>query len=528
MNQMSYKSYISRLVRRAGARFGTLRWRLTFSYFVTAFAALFILAGTFVGIPSLNALRNPPPLHAAPLAQGLEKQAPLVAPYISRTPPDLAGLAGWLHAPQDTVATYASGVAVDQESSFVVIPGKNAILFVFAENGQLLATLAPTVTGVGNLSGLQALSATHGVIAAALAGQTNPALLAQTLPDGRAVAAAPIKDTAGVTHGALVIGADLPALQQMTAASGLRGLAYSIILFSLIASVLGALIGLLMARGFTRRLRRLTVAADAWSKGDFAIEARDPSSDELGQLARDLNRMAEQLQTLLQDRQQLAVIEERNRLARDLHDSVKQQIFAVTMLVGSAQLEVTGNPEAQRILAEAERISSNAQQELTALIHELRPVAMAGKGLSAALRELCGDWSRRTGIAVEAQISDGLALAPLAEEEVYRTAQEALANIARHSCATQVSFRAEREQDRLALCIQDNGHGFNIALANGQGLGLRSMRERIERLGGTLFVFSAPEGTRVEASLPLVTPSAAATPPAATTPSAATAPLAGE
>ena len=220
-------------------------------------------------------------------------------------------------------------------------------------------------------------------------------------------------------HGALVLGADLAAIQHTEAISGLRGLAYGIIPFSLIASVLGALIGILMARGLTHRLDRLTTAADAWSQGDFAITVRDSSADEVGKLARDLNHMAEHLQNLLRDQQQLAVMEERNRLARDLHDSVKQQVFAVKMLVGSAQLEVGDNSEARRLLVEAERISGNAQQELTALIHALRPVALSGKALTPALRELCSDWSHRTSIAVEVQILDGFSLEPSPKERYF-------------------------------------------------------------------------------------------------------------
>jgi two-component system, NarL family, sensor histidine kinase LiaS len=492
-------------LRRLSRRFGTLRWRLTFSYFMTAFVALLSLEGTFVGIPSLNALIHPPSLHPAAMVQGLENLAPEAAPYISRTPPDLSGLSGWLQAPKDPVATYASGVAVDKESTFLVIPGGNALLLVANLNNQIIASLPPGA-GVGSLATLESLPEIHTLIAAAEAGQNNPARLVYSLPDGRAIVAVPIKDTAGAVHGALVVGADLPALQRAEGISGLRGLIFGVIPFALIASIVGALIGLLTARGLTRRLRGLTTAADGWSKGDFAITVKDSSTDELGQLASDLNRMAEQLQNLLRDRQQLAVMEERNRLARDLHDSVKQQVFAVKMLVSSAQLEEGMNPEAKRVLGEAERISSDAQQELTALIHALRPVALTGKGLSPALRGLCTDWSLQTGITTAVEIADRLSLSPAAEGEVFRTVQEALANIARHSGATETKVFATAERGRLQLCIGDNGHGFNVALAGEQGIGLRSIRERIEGLGGILLLSSTPEGTRVEVSLPIAMP----------------------
>ncbi len=113
----------------------------------------------------------------------------------------------------------------------------------------------------------------------------------------------------------------------------------------ILASIVGTLFGVLASRGITRRLGRITLAADAWSRGEFQATVRNTGRDELGQLATDLNVMAEQLQHLLATRQELAVVEERHRLARDLHDSVKQQMFVITMLLGAARASVSGNAE---------------------------------------------------------------------------------------------------------------------------------------------------------------------------------------
>src|SRR5262249_362636 len=148
--------------------------------------------------------------------------------------------------------------------------------------------------------------------------------------------------------------------------------------------------------------------------------ARDVSRDELGQLARDLNRMKEQLQNLLRDRQQLAVVEERNRLARDLHDSVKQQMFALSMLVGSAHLEVDDQSEASRILGEAERIGRDAEEEMSALIQALRPSALANKALGVALGDLCNGWERRNNITCAVAVDGALTMAPEAEQQIFR------------------------------------------------------------------------------------------------------------
>src|SRR4029077_3504721 len=97
--------------------------------------------------------------------------------------------------------------------------------------------------------------------------------------------------------------------------------------FILLAGVVGTLTGLLITRNVTRRLRRITQAAEAWSKGEFAAEVRDPTRDEIGQLGQDLNGMAEQLHSLLATREELAVIEERNRLGHEHHAFMKKKDF---------------------------------------------------------------------------------------------------------------------------------------------------------------------------------------------------------
>jgi signal transduction histidine kinase len=469
------------------------------SFFVAAWAAMMTLEGLFVIAPSVIAMTSPqrPPV----LAQDLEKLAPQLAPSLTTTPPDRARLVALLATFKQPILI-PEGVTDNLRSSAAIVPGSNATLFVIGQDGATIASLPATSRSASDLAHIQNTPEARAAVAAALQRGSALADRVRSTSGGLTVAAAPITDTTGVVRGALLLGVDLAALARPMYLLSLLGLAPSAVLFGVIASLFGALFGLLTARGLTRRLSRLTTAATAWSQGDFAMVARDPSNDELGQLARDLNRMAEQLQTLLRDRQQLAAVEERNRLARDLHDSVKQQLFALTMLLGSAQMDMSEQSETRRIIGEAERVAANAQQELTALIHALRPVALTHADMSAALRELCGVWAERSGIALDARIPDGLALSATAEQDVYRIAQEALANIARHSGATRVEVSVERQPDTLTLRIRDNGHGFDVARTDRYGVGLRSMRERIEGLGGTLSVSSSVGGTRIELCVP--------------------------
>ena len=151
---------------------------------------------------------------------------------------------------------------------------------------------------------------------------------------------------------------------------------------------------------------------------------------------------------------------------------------------------------------EAEDISHEVQQELTNLIHELRPVELEGKGLATALEEYGARWSRQTGIAVSVNLAGEYPVLPDAEQALFRLAQEALANVSKHAEAGQVEIALARAESATTLTIADDGRGFDPADVKGRGLGLHSMRERIEALGGELAVESAPgSGTRLVARL---------------------------
>ncbi len=482
------------------ARFSTLQWRLMLSYFVTALAALLLLEGTFVVAPGLIALATPQ--HPTTLLTALDQVAPQATRYLAKTPPDRAGLAAWLRTRKTPLANLASGIGVDAARTYAVTPGENAELLVVDGDGRALATLEPTATGVGNFADMATAPATRAAVAAALASSADPSRRLQTTADGLTIATAAIKGADGRILGALVLGVDVGALQRAAFGSGLVVLLASVIPFSLIASVVGAVFGLLTARGLTRRLRRLTTAARAYSRGEFEVTTRDPTRDELGALAGDLNSMAAQLQRLVATRQELAIVDERQRLARDLHDSVKQQLFVLTLLVTSARDTVGDDPQAGPALAEASQIAGQMSQELTALIRALRPISLESKGLAPALRELAANWARSTGIEIQVSIPDHLPTSAAAEDALFRVAQEALANVARHSGATTVALTVLVELDAIRMRITDNGHGFDLARAAGAGVGLNSMRERIAALGGTLTTTSSPGGTCIAATIP--------------------------
>ena len=353
------------------------------------------------------------------------------------------------------------------------------------------------------------------------------------LPDGRILAVQPILGEGDAILGALYLRTFSGVLRPNSVlTSTFAVLVVSLVVLIVIVGLTGALFGRLTSRGLVRRLERLNNAAGAWGQGDFSVTVHDTSPDEIGQLARRMQRMADQIQDLLQARQELATLEERNRVARDLHDSVKQHLFATTMTLGAAKAVHKQDPEAAwHKVDEALDLSWEAQQELTGLILQLRPVALKEQGLADALREFASRWSRQTGIEVSVASQCQRIIPPEMEQALFRLAQEALANVAKHSGAGRVEIMLTctasvvKARNRLTflvsplfpgkatepillptviLQVTDNGRGFDPAAAVGQGLGLRSMRERIEALDGELTVESAAGiGTRIVARCPL-------------------------
>jgi NarL family two-component system sensor histidine kinase LiaS len=268
-------------------------------------------------------------------------------------------------------------------------------------------------------------------------------------------------------------------------------IARSLLIFTLFAGVIGSAFGMWTASGLTKRISNVSEAAHSWARGDFSATVRDTRNDEIGELTDDLNKMAEQLENLLDRRQELSVLEERNRLARDLHDSVKQQAFAASAQLGAARSHFRNNPElAQEHLREAENLIGKVREELTDLIQELRPVAMKGKGLIPAVREYGEGWSRRNEIEISMHVRGERGLPVDVEKAIFRIVQEALANVAWHSHAAKVHVAFNFRSDFLLLTIRDNGNGFVVSKTENLGMGLKSMKERAELIDGELIVDS--------------------------------------
>lgn len=191
----------------------------------------------------------------------------------------------------------------------------------------------------------------------------------------------------------------------------------------------------------------------------------------------------------------VVALEERQRLARDLHDSVSQSLCGVTMYAEAASRQLAAGQVATAMdhLAQLRTDALDAVREMRRMIYDRRPPTLEARGLEAALRERLAAVEARAG--VDAHLVSDLAgrLPPDLEDALYGVAQEALTNATRHGHATRVRVVLQRDHGAVLMRVEDNGRGFDPALASRSGgLGLQGMRERLARVDGELTIDAAP------------------------------------
>lgn len=225
-------------------------------------------------------------------------------------------------------------------------------------------------------------------------------------------------------------------------------------------------------------------------------------------LAADLQEANKKLQAYADQVQELTAVSERNRLARELHDSVTQIIFGLTLSAQAARILLDRDPS--RVAAQLDHmqvLAQNALAEMRALIQQLHPRSVAEEGLERSLRRLVAEREASDGLNVELQIRGETHLPVNVEEELYHIAQEALNNIVKHARTNHAVIRLNTEGDgRVLMDIDDEGAGFDPASVRSLPghLGLTSMTERVQALGGTLMIDSQPgNGTHLRIELAL-------------------------
>lgn len=218
------------------------------------------------------------------------------------------------------------------------------------------------------------------------------------------------------------------------------------------------------------------------------------------QLLDELQQAHAQLQEYAGQAEELAIAKERNRLARELHDSVAQTLYGLTLQAEAAARELkTGQTDkATEQLREIRDSAQQSLQETRLLIFELRPPILEQEGLVAALRTRLESVESRSGLKAQIQLQEVDQLPAKVEAGLYGISNEALNNILKHARASIVKVSLKKESNKVILEIQDNGVGFEVASMEAQsGMGISGMKERAEQFGGVLQIQSDEKGTTV-------------------------------
>ncbi|MEM4234964.1 MAG: histidine kinase, partial [Candidatus Methanomethylicaceae archaeon] len=241
------------------------------------------------------------------------------------------------------------------------------------------------------------------------------------------------------------------------------------------------------------------------------LNLTDPSISFLDAISKQVAILIENIRLQDQERS-LLITEERNRLARELHDSVTQSLFSLIMIAEGLQIKSQELELPQSCSTGLEMLLKQAQQiqaDLRSMIYELQPLSPKDLNLKDRIHYHMSKIENTMGIQTRIHLKGNLEEVPLMlQRNVDRILQEALSNVARHSHATLVEVEIELEENRLFISIADNGIGFDTAsiLQSSSSYGLMNMRERVELMGGTFSVKSSKsEGTIISAIIPLCT-----------------------
>jgi signal transduction histidine kinase len=246
----------------------------------------------------------------------------------------------------------------------------------------------------------------------------------------------------------------------------------------------------------------------AWTGLALFLHRALATSSERGKLILELEAAKRELERARERDAELAVLQERERLARDLHDSLGHSLVTLTVQLEAAQrLVATDSARAATLLAEMQKLTRTSMEDLRRSLANLRAAGLGDRPLGEALQTLCADARQRSGATVECELADGANQLPTrVAEVVWRVAQESLKNAEKHARANTIHVTLNLESKEVLLRVRDDGIGLPPGAESKPGhYGLRGLRERVEGLGGT-FTAATPEatGTLIEVRIPLI------------------------
>jgi NarL family two-component system sensor histidine kinase LiaS len=294
----------------------------------------------------------------------------------------------------------------------------------------------------------------------------------------------------------------------------------SFLLLVIVIPVLaGIIIGIVTGVYWKQRLQRIEKQLLDIAKGQKLTADVEPYKeldkieDYMEQIQERIRVQQEKAQRIATDRAherekslQEIVVQERNRLARELHDSVSQQLFAASMMMSAINdTKPPEDPEMKKQLQLVEKMIHQSQLEMRALLLHLRPAALKGKSLQDGVKELLVELTQKVPMEVDWKIEDFHADKGV-EDQLFRILQEGVSNTLRHAKATTLHVLLVERDKTIILRTVDNGIGFDMEKTKMNSFGLQNMRERAQEIGGSFKVVSLPDkGTRLEVKIPNLT-----------------------
>ncbi|MCL2560002.1 MAG: sensor histidine kinase [Turicibacter sp.] len=283
------------------------------------------------------------------------------------------------------------------------------------------------------------------------------------------------------------------------------------------SAVFGAIIGVAIGLYVTNSLRGMRNFLGEVEQGHFSdlnVTSNFKEFDTLGEqitkiaskaeeqslmIQKKTNEYAEEKQNIFEE----AIAVERGRLARELHDSVSQQLFAISMMSSALYAGITEDSVLKEQMSKLEYMSIQAQSEMRALLLHLRPIQLEGKKLAVGIEELLTELSAKQNLEVRWHLDD-LEFEMGVEDHLFRILQEAISNTLRHAKATTLEINLRKTETAAALKIIDNGVGFDTGSRSVGSYGLGTMQERADEIGGTMKIISLQDvGTQIEVKIPL-------------------------
>lgn len=264
---------------------------------------------------------------------------------------------------------------------------------------------------------------------------------------------------------------------------------------------IGIACGLMASRYVTRQLQKMNEVTERWRQGDFDARIALPNDDVLIRHSQHLNEMAQDLEMYLNLKQNLAISNERNRVARELHDTVKQKLFALGLQLATAKSKPNVMEAAREHIGEAESITREAQRDLMEIITQLHPAGTSDSTFHDRIGSIAEDFMRRFGVSIELNLPDSIRLDASAQHQALRIVQEALMNAVRHGKASKIVIAGMTDHDDMTgLTIVDNGNGFDPGNTT-RGFGITSMRDRARDLPGGIFAITSAENAGTQVAL---------------------------